>query len=138
MQRHEQNALLTLLKSRLPSCHVKRILTFAAAMAFWAFITPDTAHAQGGPTKTNDAKQNATRLEASRRPAPGPPVREEIKRKPTTTGALTQLSSADTLFQLFNPLAPDAEAKAEENTPETPIDKKRPGFRGLLFLKFSW
>ena len=104
-------------------------------MAILTLLSPETAHAQRGPNKP---KKRATRLEASRAPDPGPPVRDDIKRKPTTTGALTQLSSADTLFALFNPLAAETEDEAKEKTPETPIDKKRPGFRGLLLLKFSW
>lgn len=70
--------------------------------------------------------------------APGAPVRLDLKRGPNVSGAFTKLSNTDTMFELFNPLAPESAGKAEDNMPATPIDKKRPGFRGLIFLKFSW
>ena len=77
-------------------------------------------------------------MDATRPAAPGPPVRLDIKREPSVTGPLTKISNTDALFELFNPLAPKSAGKAEDNMPATPIDKKRPGFRGLIFLKFSW
>ena len=114
---------------------MKQVYQFAAAFALLAFIAVESAHAQRGSYQRT---KSSTRLEARRSAAPGPPVRADVKVKPTTTGAFVKLSNADTLFELFNPLAEEQEGETEENTPETPIDRKRPGFRGLIFLKFSW
>ena len=104
-------------------------------LLFLAVVTVNSAHAQRG---VNKSRKQATRLNASRTAAPGPPVRLDIKRGPDVSGALTRMSNTDALFELFNPLAPESAGKAEDNMPATPIDKKRPGFRGLIFLKFSW
>jgi len=114
---------------------MKQALQFASVFALLAVVATESAHAQRGNYKL---PASSTRMEARRSVAPGPPVRAGIKREPRTTGALVNLSNADTLFELFNPLAEEQENEAEENTPETPIDRKRPGFRGLIFLKFSW
>lgn len=115
--------------------NVKQALQFATVFALLSFIAVESAHAQRG---SYQRAKSSTRLEARRAPTAGPPTRADMKARPNTTGAFVKLSNADTLFELFNPLAEEQEGETEENTPETPIDRKRPGFRGLIFLKYSW
>lgn len=114
---------------------MKQALQFATIFFLLAFVAVGSAHAQrGNYQRTN----SPTRLEARRAPAAGPPVRTDVKAAPRATGAFVRLSNAETLFELFNPLAEEQEGETEENTPETAIDRKRPGFRGLIFLKVTW
>ncbi|MFT4586732.1 MAG: hypothetical protein ACI8QF_000818 [Limisphaerales bacterium] len=114
---------------------VNRILKIAIGLLFFVFFTASSAHAQRG---VRTSRKPATEMSASRPAVPGPPVRLGIERGPSVTGPLTKISNTETLFELFNPMAPQSAGKAEDNMPATPIDKKRPGFRGLIFLKFSW
>ncbi len=110
---------------------MNKLLPLAVALAF---LSAATCHAQRGTMKP----ESAARMQASRVAPPGPPVRIETEREPTAFGVASKLSNADAMFELFNPLAPADPAKEKENIPETPIDKKRPGFRGLIFLKLTW
>ena len=68
---------------------------------------------------------------------PGPPV---VKTKPerVRSGILVQLSETENLLTLVNPFAPESAGNGEKNVPETPISKRRKGFRGLKFFEVTF
>lgn len=63
---------------------------------------------------------------------------EKTITKEDLTGASVKFFRSESPFRILSPLAPESDGKAEENQGDVAIDKARPGFKGIVFVKLSW